>query len=497
MNKIILHILILAGICALLYLGNFTNSYSYYDDYQEIVLNKYLNPQLNSPLKLFTDFNFFHFYVPFKHLTNYCLNFVFGYNPHVSHLLSDFIHIFNVILCYLLILRLSKSYAAAFFTALLFGVSPVCSNAVNEIAARGHLFTVFFGFLSFYIYTFTHASGLKRNQSRHFTAIAVLLYAAGLLFWPTVIVLPALLAVYEFAVYREKKNSAGAVVSVGAQIKKVFFKILPFAVTACAFIALNLYISHLRNSMFTQSAVFDNGLIFSVKLFGWQSFYKIPAIIAHYLAYSFVPPFFDIIFAPPLALFSQTPFVYLGSFALILLFAFISFKVYKKNQTEGLLGTSFFVLFLLPGIAVMYKSELISLRYMYAACIGIFFIACSFAKYYIIPYLTGYKKYAGLTVFIAFFVFSFSNSFSRKYMWKDPQTVTDAMIVNGGLSQVWGWALKINWIPEMKNKLAYLQEAGRVLEENKYGYDLQYDLIKQNLEGRIEFIKQLESSAQK
>jgi uncharacterized membrane protein len=475
MNRPLLHIIILSAIAALLYFGNFANGYSYYDDYQEIVLNKYLNPQTGSPLKLFTDIESFHFYVPFKHLINYSLNFVFGYNPHVSHLLSDFIHIFNVILCYLLILRLSKSYGTAFFTALLFCVSPVCSNAVNEIAARGHLFTVFFGFSSLYIYTFTHASGLKRNQDKHFAAVSVLLYAAGLLFWPTIIVLPALLMLYEAL------N--------GLNTKRILVKISPFIIVSCAIIALNLYISHLRHSMDTQSAVFDNGLIFSPSLFGWSSFYKIPAIAAHYIAYSFVPPFFDIIFAPPLADFSQTPLIYAGSFALILLFVFICFAVYKQNKAEGLLAPAVFILFLLPGIAVMYKSELISLRYMYAASAGIFFLLCSFAKYYALPRLTGLKKWAGLAAFTVFFVFSFSNAYARKYMWKDPQTVTNAMIANGGLSEVWGWALKLNWAPDIRVKLAYLKKAQSALERNKFGYDLQYDLVKQNIEGRIEFIE--------
>ncbi|MDR2192292.1 MAG: hypothetical protein LBO62_05390 [Endomicrobium sp.] len=512
MNKNLLFILILAIISAVLYFGNISNGYSYYDDYQEIILNPSVNPQnakRGFPVELFTDIQSFHFYVPFKHLVNYGLHYFVGYNPHFSHLLSDFLHIFNVILCYLLILRLSKSYGIAFFTALLFCVSPICSNAINEIAARGHLFTVFFGFSSFYLYTFTNAKGLKHNQDRHFLAASVFLFFIGLFFWPTIIVLPALLFIYEisrnntrpeeillngyacpFNKTDAKSKSNNAVFSDCAKFQRGVNRLIPFIAAASICIIVNLYVSYLRNSLNSQQAVFDNGLMFSLQLFGWESIYKIPAIIGDYIIFSFFPPSFDIIFAPPLMNFTQMAGTYIEKFAVILVFAAMSFAIYRKNKAFAI-APAFFIFFLLPGIIVMYKSELISLRYMYGASTGIFFTVCAFIRLCVVPRLSNKLKPL-LAVSLALFIaFSFFDSFTRKRFWKNPQTVTDAMLLNGGLSEVWGWFQKINWEKDLNVKLTYLLKAKETLEKNKAGYELQYDLINQNLEGRINYIKAL------
>jgi len=268
---------------------------------------------------------------------------------------------------------------------------------------------------------------------------------------------------------------------------------LPFIAAALICIAVNLYISYLRSSLETQQAVFDNGLILSLKLFGFSSIYKIPAIIGDYIIFTFIPPFFDIIFALPLMNFTQMPLEYILKFAVILIFVLMSVAVYKKDKIF-ILAPAFFVFFLLPGIIVMYKNELISLRYMYAASVGIFFTLCVFADIYIVPKLTGYKKYFGTAILAVFITFSFTNSYVRKELWKNPETVTNAMLVNGGISEVFGWFQKINWEKDLNIKLEYLLKAKEVLEKNKAGYELQYDLVNQNLEGRIEYIRQVKSN---
>lgn len=476
-KKIVLHMLLLAAVSAAVYFGNFSNDYSYYDDYKEIVNNKYADPRQSGALNLFTDINSFHFYVPLKHLTNYVLNLAFYFNPHVSHLFSDIIHIFNVLLCYLLILRLFKSYRAAFLTALTFAVAPVCANAVNEIAARGHLFTAFFALSSFYIYTFADAKGLKHNQDKHFILLSLLLYIAGLFFWPAVIVLPAVLVAYEFL--RENKNSA----------KKIFLRLLPFIIAAVIILMINLYISYIRKSADTQNAVFDNGMIFFVKLFGWESLYKIPALTAYYIIYCFAPPFFDIIFAPPLPLLSQAPLAYCGKFLILAAYAAVCVLIYRKNRMT-LLAPLFFAAFLFPGMIFMYKTELISLRYMYTAGIGVFFGLYAFAELYVFPYAKNYKKWVCVLLISLFLTASAANSAARKYSWKNPERVTDSMIKNGGLAEVWGWLLKLNWERDLDSILLYLHKAKETLEKNRYGYDLQYDLVNQNITGRIAYINE-------
>lgn len=477
-KSFILHILILIIVSAGLYFGNFSNDYGYYDDYKEIVNNKYVDPHQSSALNIFTDINSFHFYVPLKHITNYILNKAFYFNPHFSHLFSDIIHILNVLLCYLLILRLSHSYRVAFLTALTFAVSPVCSNAINEIAARGHLFTAFFAMSSFYAYTFADAKGLKHNQDKHFIFLSLFLYIVGLFFWPTIIVLPLLLFSYE--ILKENRNS----------IKKIIIRLLPFIVASIIALVINLYISYIRNSAGNYEAVFDNGMIFFVKLFGWSSLYKMPALAAKYLIYCFVPPFFDIVFAPPLPLFMQAPLYYLAKFLVLAVYIVICVLIVRKNKMM-LTAPLILLLFVLPGMVVMYKSELISLRYMYMASIGVFFSIYAFFEYYIFPYAKGYKKLICVLLIGLFITASAVNTYARKYCWKDPETVTDSIIKNGGLAEVWGWALKLNWEKNLYIALIYLDKAKEVLEKNKYGYEMQYELVNQNIVGRMEYINEV------
>ena len=474
-NKIILHFLILSAITAAVYFGNYKNDYSYFDDFAEIVDNEYVDPQKNGIAPLFTDIKSFHFYVPFKHLVNYSLNSAAHFDPHVSHLFSDILHIFNVLLCYMVILRLSRSYRIAFLTALFFAITPAGSNAVNEIAARGHLFTGFFALSSFLFYMLADSSGLKRNQDMHFLISSAILFFLGLFFWPTLIVLPALLIVYEFA--KDNRQSA----------KKVFFKILPFALIAVLAAAINLYVSHLRNSQEVQAAVFDNGLILSLKLFGWASVYKIPSLVAHYIVYCFVPPFFDIIYSPPLPAFLKDPLRYLWQFGVLAAYAAICFFACRKNRIF-ILAPAFFIIFLLPGLALIYKTEVMSLRYMYMGSIGVFFAIFAFLDTYAFPYLGGKKKWIAVLILGLFFIFSAVNSYARKYMWANPHKVTTSMFANKGLAEVWGWFLKINWENDLILKLTYLKNAEQTLEQNKYGYDLSYDLINQNIKGRVQFI---------
>ena len=467
-NKIILHFLILSVITAGVYFGNYKNDYGYFDDYAEIVNNKYVDPAKSDIASLFTDVKSIHFYAPFKHLVNYSLNFIAPFNPHVSHLFSDIVHIFNVLLCYMVILMLSKSYRAAFLTALFFAVAPVGSSAVNEIAARGHLFTGFFALSSFLFYMLADSSGLKHNQSKHFIALSAFLFFTGLFFWPTLIVLPALMIVYEFA----KKNRG--------PVKKVFLKMLPFAVIAFIAAVINLYVSR----------SVDSGLFFSLNLFGWASLYKIPSLTAHYIIYCFVPPFFDVICSPPLPAFAQDPLRYLWQFGVLAAYSAVCFFAFRKNRIF-ILAPAFFIIFLLPRLALMHETEVMSLRYMYMGSIGVFFALFAFLEIYAFPYLGGKKKWIAVLILGLFFIFSAVNGYSRKYMWANPAKVTTAMIANGGIMEVLGWFLKIDLEDDLILKLTYLKKAEEALESNKYGYDLFYDFIDQGIKGNTKVIKDL------
>ncbi|MCL2484543.1 MAG: hypothetical protein FWF00_00815 [Endomicrobia bacterium] len=478
-KKFLIPILILAAVTAAVYFGNYYNHYGYYYDYKEIVSNEYVNPSVTDVKTLFTKLESFHFYVPLKHLANYVLNHFSFLNPHISHLFSDFLHIFNVILCYLLIIKLSKSYRVAFLTALMFAVSPVGSNAVNEIAARGHLFTAFFGMLSFYMYILSDTKGLKKNQDLFFVALAVVFYIIGLFFWTTIIVLPLLFVIYEFI--KDQRLTA----------KRISLRISPFLSKAFGILLITVYASYLSNKL-QAGIAFDNSLVFSLNLFGWESFYKIPTLIANYITYCFVPPSFDIIFAPPLPDLFQAPLKYILAFAVLALYSYACVYIYKKDKSL-IPGVAIFAVFLLPGLIFMHKAEPVSLRYMYPASMGIFFMVFVLLENLVWNRSNVSKalKITCVCILAGWFVFAATNTYLRKYDWKNPETVTNAMIKSGNIAEVWGWFLKTHWETDNNLNKEYLLKAKEALEKNKNCYNFQCDLIDQNITERSEYIDAL------
>ena len=73
---------------------------------------------------------------------------VAGMNPAWYHGVNILIHLGNVILLYLLSIRLLRNWYAALVAALLFAVHPVNSEAVNFISARNTLLALFFSLAS-------------------------------------------------------------------------------------------------------------------------------------------------------------------------------------------------------------------------------------------------------------------------------------------------------------------------------------------------------------
>jgi hypothetical protein len=131
-------------------------------------------------------------------------------------------------LCYLLILRLSKSYVSALFTVLSFCIASAFFSFYETDGRQIHFaIAILAGLVSFYLYTFIYAKGLKHNQDKHFLAVSAVLFFAGLFFSPAIAVLPVLLFIYEAGLIKQPDK------------KKIFFKISPFIAAALIAFAAN------------------------------------------------------------------------------------------------------------------------------------------------------------------------------------------------------------------------------------------------------------------
>ena len=83
---------------------------------------------------------------------SYAINYMFSsINTFGYHLTNTILHIFNAILIFLLIKKLSKTEIAC-FTAMLFLVHPIQTEAVSWISGRSNVLFVFFYISAFILY---------------------------------------------------------------------------------------------------------------------------------------------------------------------------------------------------------------------------------------------------------------------------------------------------------------------------------------------------------
>ena len=462
-----------------LYARNISYDFAYTDDFFEIVNNPLVKP--SSPVTELFNINNFHFYTPLKHLPNYLLNLISYNNPHISHLLSNTIHVLNVLLCFLIVLLISKRYSIAFFTALAFGVAPAVSPAVNELAARGHILSAFWALFSTYLYLFSKLPGAKFSQTIHLKNAALVSFILGLLTWPTIILLPLFFLSLDLTRMEKPFNTKA--------LKKILITLFPFF--AASFVAgvLNFYISYLSGALLGNGTAFDNDLLFSVTLLGAQSVYKLPLILSRYILYCFYPPYVDIIFSPFLPAFGDFKLYYISHFLILAVALALYYKAIKINKTYA----AFFALsafFLAPGIIFVYKTELLSLRYLYLPSIGLFAVFFIFIDYCVRLVSKRVLKYALYFAVSLWLVFSAANTFQRKQAWQNPQTLLYSLINSHGINEVWGWFLAVNWESDLEQQLFHLQTARKILEARySVGYEVFFDHLMQKLEFHIAIAK--------
>ncbi|MDR1942458.1 MAG: hypothetical protein LBQ47_09045 [Endomicrobium sp.] len=469
------------------YFGNFSNGFTPFDDRDEIVTNPLVNPQINSFKDILLDFQTFHFYVPLKNAVNLWLNKISFLDPRLQHLVSDFLHLLNVLLCFVLVLKLSKSFRISFLTALFFAVSPACSNSINEISARGHLFTAFFGQISVLFYIFADENREKFLKRTLFRILSAAVFFAGLFFWVTLAVLPLFIFVYECL---KKERIA---------IKQLFFRLLlPFFMASAICVSINVFIAPMAKMQSTQNftvidsndpnagAVIGNGLEPFYKIWGASLLYKVPVTVSKYITLCFVYPFFDAAIEMPGGNFLAN----LICAVPLCIFIALSFLIWRKDR-QLIFGSALFFIFLIPGIFFIYPTQAPILRYLYFPAAGAAYTVFAFLELYVFCKIGGgYKKWAVIFIISLWFVYMGVNSYTRKYLWENPATVINAMIENGGYASCWGWFLKGELSFGNKNKLICFLKSQEELLKVSPKKVANYEIVKQNLE---EVIKNLVS----
>ncbi len=156
----------------LIYWPSLFNGYLNWDDTTHYLENPYLHPlNFHNFLNIFsTDVN--QTYIPLTELSFAIENFIFGYNPLVSHLINIFLHAGVTGLVFLCALAMGFTLPAAGLASLLFGIHPMHVESVTWVTGRKDVLYAFFYLFSLlwylrwfhtgkqYYYTFSLLSGI-------------------------------------------------------------------------------------------------------------------------------------------------------------------------------------------------------------------------------------------------------------------------------------------------------------------------------------------------
>jgi tetratricopeptide (TPR) repeat protein len=109
------------------------------------------------------------------------------------HLVNLLLHIFNVILLFLFLNKITKNRWPAAFAALLFALHPLRVESVAWAAERKDVLSMFFGLWTLYAYAFYVA---KPQVSKYI--LCLILFALGLMSKPMLVTLPFVLLLLDF-----------------------------------------------------------------------------------------------------------------------------------------------------------------------------------------------------------------------------------------------------------------------------------------------------------
>ena len=192
-------VLLLICITTIVYFNSLSNGFVY-DDLGTIVENAHIK-RLGNFLSSFYNQSYFKIsggeasYRPVATLSYYLLYAVSNVNPFGYRLLSVTLHIFNVILVYLVAHGIIGNKKAAVIAALLFACHPVNAEAVNGISYNEDLLAAFFFFLSFLSYMRLKPAAPKPGYV--FFVLSLFFFLLGLLSKEMAITLPAIVVLHD------------------------------------------------------------------------------------------------------------------------------------------------------------------------------------------------------------------------------------------------------------------------------------------------------------
>ncbi len=377
-------ILILTVLVIITYINSINNQFVS-DDINGIVKNSTLN---NIKVIFNNPFASFHFFI------YYTVNQLFGHSAAAFRLVSILFHLANVIGLYFLISFLFTS-RIGFFTALLFAVHPLLSEAVVWISAGYTVYATFWILTSFIFFLFS----LAKNKTYQYF-LAVFFYFLALESSEKVVIFPLILFFYLLS----QRN-----------LRKYWLKLIPFFTLSLVWggyllKAMTKRTIALRKMFYQRATVIQNpwqflSITFKQTVVAVSSYFKL------------------IIWPQNLTLYHSelhfNEFVYLIMVGVFLFYLGVIIYFYFHNK-KLFFWLLFFLITLSPTLTPYKVSWVVAERYVYMASIGIFVVLGV-----VIDELARNEKYQDiLWICLTVIVMGLSiRTIARNHDWKNQDTL--------------------------------------------------------------------------
>ena len=429
---------IILAISLLSYSNSFNNELlnfddnEYFENYPEIV-----NLSWQSVQKYFSNY-YVLMYHPLPILSFAIQYHISGLNPVPFHLVNFAFHLFNIILVFFIIKRISNSTIGALLGTFIFAIHPMNVEAVSWMSARS---SVMFGFF----FLASLLSYLKYIQQKHYKWLifSILLFLLSCFSKANAVTLSLAVVLFDWLYKRPLKPS-------------VVLEKLPFFAISLIFGIITISNEGTTKNIGTGLDMFT----------WWDNIFLFSYSLSFYIFKLFAPINLSAIYTYPNKVDGLLPIEFYLSPLFLALIAFALYKLYQKNKI-ALFAPLFFLLVISVTLQIIPSRLFLAAdRYCYLPYIGFLILLASYFN----PKspLNKIQQQKLIAIVLIFGIgFSFA-SHARNKVWNNTLSLVNDIIQKNGeapyLSRAYGTRAQIK--AKQNNKLAAIQDYTKAIELN-------------------------------
>jgi protein O-mannosyl-transferase len=380
----------------LLYYNSLQGEFLSYDDTDNVVNNPVIRQLSLSTLRQIFSTGILYMYTPVTFLS-YAIDYkVFGLNPYFFKLTSLLIHLLNIILVYIVSVKLLGKRNPALLMTLLFAVHPMNVDSVSWISGRSNLLSALFFLLTLICYL----SFMQKGKTVYLL-LSILLFIFSLLSKSTGVMLPVTLLFIDYLQQRK------------FTVRLILGKIPYFLISAM----IGLLTVYFRS---------DSGNTQSIAEYSFTDhFFMICYADILYMVRVLFPVHLSEVYAYPVKNNGFLPLIYYLA-PVCVIGASVAIYRLKMLKREIVFGVCFFLINIILTQLLFLEDGFMANRYAYVPYIGIFFIIAKAYDYYTLRYQN--RKNHIMAAIVIFLAISGYFSYQRSLIWRDTMSLFNHVI---------------------------------------------------------------------